>query len=121
MSEDLAASHAVVESFAGVWNTRDLAQLDALVDPNYRQHHAGAPQGLDGLQAYFAQQFEQMPDLRVVLEDTVCEGDRAVARISLHFSSEGRPMQGQIIDIWRVANGKLAEHWSGDPVIDEQP
>ena len=61
-----------------------------------------------------------MPDVEARVEDRIIAGDRVVARMSL-TATHTQPLQGiaptgrrftlRTIDIWRVENGKFAEHW----------
>jgi predicted ester cyclase len=61
-----------------------------------------------------------MPDVQLRVEDRIIAGDRVVARMSFN-ATHTQPLQGiapterrftlRTIDIWRVENGKFAEHW----------
>ena len=61
-----------------------------------------------------------MPDVQLRIEDRIIAGDRVVAR-NTFLATHTQPLQGiaptgkrfglRTIDIWRVENGKLAEHW----------
>ena len=56
-----------------------------------------------------------------VVEDLIAEGDRVVGRITANGTHEGEllgiPRTGKQIrmtgmTIWRIADGKIVEHWS---------
>lgn len=60
------------------------------------------------------------PDLRVVIEDEIAEGDRVVTRGQMQGTHQGDflgiPATGKridiaYIDIWRLENGKAVENW----------
>jgi predicted ester cyclase len=60
------------------------------------------------------------PRYEVIAEDMVAEGDKVVVRASLRATHEGNcmgiPPTGKhvtvpFIAIYRIANGKIAEHW----------
>jgi len=61
-----------------------------------------------------------MPDLQLQIEDRIIAGDKVVARTS-YSATHSQPIRGiaptgkaftfRTIDIWRVENGKFAEHW----------
>lgn len=63
---------------------------------------------------------EALPDLRVSIEDQVCEGDRVCSRVVLQGTRKG-PMMGippsgkpftiHGMVIMRVSNGKIVEVW----------
>jgi len=61
------------------------------------------------------------PDLRVEIHDQVAEGDKVVTRKTFHGTHRGDfmgiPPSGagvafDVIDIVRVRNGKMTEHWN---------
>jgi predicted ester cyclase len=61
-----------------------------------------------------------MPDVEACVEDRIIAGDKVVARMTFS-ATHTQPLQGiaptgrrfslRTIDIWRVENGKFAEHW----------
>ncbi len=64
------------------------------------------------------------PDLKAVIHDQVAEGDKVVTYKTFHGTHKGEfreiPPTGKkisvdVIDIFRIANGKMVEHWT---VID---
>jgi predicted ester cyclase len=61
-----------------------------------------------------------MPDVQARVEDRIIAGDKVVARHDLFGNAyaaaaghrpTGRRFALRTIDIWRVENGKFAEHW----------
>jgi predicted ester cyclase len=59
--------------------------------------------------------------MRAEIEDEITEGDKVVARITMHGRHVGeflgKPPTGkeyatEQIHIWRVTDGKVVEHWS---------
>jgi steroid delta-isomerase-like uncharacterized protein len=55
-----------------------------------------------------------------VVEDLIAEGDKVVARITAHGTHEGelfgipatgKTMRMSAIGMWRIADGKIVEHW----------
>jgi len=99
--------------------------LDAFyetVDPNIVDHSGlpGIPQGLEGVRQWFSTLRSAFPDLRINAEDIIAEGDKVVARYGVTGTHQGEfwgigPTGKQVtfsgIDIVRVADGKLVEHW----------
>ena len=62
----------------------------------------------------------RFPDLHVTIEDLVAEGDKVAARRSyegthrgelLGIPATGKPVQMGGISIFRMALGKITEHW----------
>jgi predicted ester cyclase len=58
--------------------------------------------------------------MRAEIEDEICEGDKVVARVTMHGRHLGeflgKPTDKEFavkqIHIWLVENGKVIEHWS---------
>src|SRR5215510_4561872 len=68
----------------------------------------------------FGRILASMPDVRVNVEDCIVAGDRVVARntyVATHtqtirgIAPTGKSFTFHTIDIWRVENGRFAEHW----------
>ncbi len=92
-------------------NAQDMDALEALFDPQIVRHAMGEV-GFDKAKATTLKAFETTPTLRFVVEDVLADGDRAALRVTVH----GRPLEpGQsppmILEIFRVANGRVAEIW----------
>jgi predicted ester cyclase len=70
---------------------------------------------------YFASMLRTaLPDLQVSIEDTIAVGDRVVTRVTwqgtqlgplLGADPTGKRMRFTGIDIARVVDGRIAEHW----------
>jgi steroid delta-isomerase-like uncharacterized protein len=68
-----------------------------------------------------------MPDLRVVVEDMIAEGDKVAVRYTLEGTHEGElfgvPPTGQRLSIKsmtveQVSDGKIREHWRITDTLD---
>jgi len=111
---------ALARRFYEIFNAANTAALDKLVSPDYIQHAPGVPPGRDGVKMYMGMFRAAFPDAHLHVEDLVAEGDRVSGRWTVHGTQKGElmgiPATGKTIqisgiDIWRVENGLLAEHW----------
>ncbi len=103
-----------------VFVKKDFTRLPQLMQQTYIQHNPLVPQGLSGFQQFFADWFKAVPDWEYHLEKLVAEGDTVWAYGVYSGTQQGEwlgiPATGKhyriyAVDIFRVENGKLAEHW----------
>ena len=106
--------------FADIMNSHDAGRFAELVSEDYVQHNPAVAPGRAGVVAFMGHWFETLSDTSVSVEDAFAAGDRAVGRYAYRARHTGPfvgvpPSGAEInmrsIDIWRVENGKLAEHW----------
>jgi steroid delta-isomerase-like uncharacterized protein len=106
-----------------VWNNGNLDAVDDIMTGDFVDHAAppGFPPGPAGAKQVFMMYRGAFPDFRLSLGDLVAEGDKVVARWSTQGTHQGElmgiPPTGKRvevtgIDIFRFAEGKMAEHWS---------
>ncbi|MGW1711875.1 nuclear transport factor 2 family protein [Streptomyces sp. NPDC002156] len=88
---------------------KDLSAIDTYDSPDYIQHNPITPDGPAGLKATLGAYFEQFPQSTVVPKRIVAEGD-LVAVHSNFISAPGERGQA-VVDLFRVQNGKIVEHW----------
>lgn len=110
----------LVRRFYEIFNAGSTEKLDDLMPPDYTQHAPGVPPGRDGVKMFMGMFRAAFPDAHLHIEDLVAEGDRVSGRWTVHGTQKGElmgiPATGKTIqisgiDIWRVENGLLAEHW----------
>ncbi len=103
-----------------VFNGGDLDALGEIVADDLIEHQAGAQSGLEGLKSLIAGLREPFPDLRLEIQATASDGEIVWARIRARGTNTGplygRPPTGRsmditVIDIARVVDGRLVEHW----------
>jgi epsilon-lactone hydrolase len=102
----------VVEAFETLFNRRDYVGAEAFWSPDYIQHSAHIAPGRSGL-------FDLVKTLPVELryEHQLVVGDGDHVMLHGRFSNQGQPANWVVVDIVRIADGKLAEHW--DVIQDE--
>ena len=119
-------SKALVRRFYEAIDAGDLAAMDEIVAEDYVNHHPppfpGLADGREGLKQAFQIFWDATPGHHVI-EDQIAEGDKVVTRLTAHGHHErdlpgpipatGRELHMPAVAIHRIADGKLAEHWSG--------
>jgi predicted ester cyclase len=97
--------------------------LDELIHPDFVNHEAPPdnPQGPEGLKETVSWLRGLWGPMRAEIEDEICEGDKVVARVTMHGrhlgeflgkAPTGKEYSVEHIHIWRLEEGKVIEHWS---------
>lgn len=102
---------------------KDLSIIEDYVAENSIDHTPflpNQPQGPEGTRQVYSKVFEAFPDLQVNVEDQIAEGDKVVNRITMTGTHKGEFMgipptgkkgTAKLIDIVRIADGKVVERW----------
>jgi steroid delta-isomerase-like uncharacterized protein len=114
---------AIVERFWKVWEEGNIDLVDELLAADHVNHNPATPDqpaGAEGVREVVSMFRSAMPDLKVVIEDMIAEGDKVLVRYTLEGTHEGElfgvPPTGRRLSIKsmaveRVSEGKLREHW----------
>ncbi len=105
-----------------VINQGNLDALDELIDPGAVDHAAppGFPTGREGAKQFVTMMSSAFPDLYLTIEEMVAEGDKVAMRSSwsgthrgefMGIPATGKQVTVSQIDISRVADGRMVEHW----------
>jgi predicted SnoaL-like aldol condensation-catalyzing enzyme len=95
-----------LEAFDAAFNKRDETAYDRFWAPDYIQHSAYVAPGRSGLKQLIA----SVPtDMRYEPGLAVANGDYVM--IHGRFTNVGQPKAWVVVDILRIENGLLAEHW----------
>ena len=112
--------HALVQHFVDMINNHDVSTMPEHTAAGHIDHNPGVADGIEANRAFWTQVFAAFPDLKVVVHDVIAEQDRVAGRFEytathqgtfLGIPATGRTVNFQSIDIWRVEDGLLAEHW----------
>jgi steroid delta-isomerase-like uncharacterized protein len=126
-SSDTNSNKDVVRSYLAAMSARDFDAAVALAAPDLVNHSAiPEAQGSEGLRRILAKLLKAMPDLTMTCEDIIAEGDKVVCRVRVRgtqtgplemtrmpLPATGRETSTEQIHVFRVAGGKLVEHWAG--------
>ena len=85
-------SKAVMRRFWEVWEQGNIDLLDELLAREYINHTLATPDlppGPEGVKEVVSMFHSAMPDLRVVVEDMIAEGDKVATRYTLEGTHEG--------------------------------
>jgi predicted SnoaL-like aldol condensation-catalyzing enzyme len=113
----LEANKKAVQAFYDfVINKKDFESASRYMGSRYKQHNPLVADGPEGLKAFIEFLKTNFPDARSEIKRVFADGDYVI----LHVHSIRPPhMRGRaIIEIFRLDNGKIDEHWD---VIQEIP
>ena len=107
---------------------KKLEVLDEIMSPDIVDHAPFPDQapGLEGFKGVFALVLSAFPDYQSTVEDQIAEGDQVVTRFTsggthqgefLGIAPTGNRVRVTGIDIDRVVEGKIVEHWSEADVL----
>lgn len=99
-------------------NRKDADAALAYVGPEYIQHNPNAADGPEGFRKFVQFLRERYPQSRSEIKRVLSDGDYVI----LHVHAVRQPGErgNAIIDIFRLQNGKIVEHWDAVQPIPEQ-
>lgn len=116
-SEAEQRNHAlVIGLFEDVLNPLDSGAVDRFVAPDYIQHSRLAEPGRDGLKAFLDWARSATPGAVHDIKRSFVEDDH----VTVHYHVRRTPNDPglAVMDIFRIENGLIAEHWD---VVQEIP
>jgi predicted SnoaL-like aldol condensation-catalyzing enzyme len=128
---DAQGTASILDRYAAALGAHDMVAFADLFAEDYTNHQVSAATGPPppgapamspkrGSVAFFAARLAGMPDLKVTIEAAVITADKVAASFvytGTHggpyfgIAPTGRPLRFTSCDIFRIQNGKLAEHW----------
>ena len=126
--ENKALIRRFVEEAQSSGKDAALATIDEMMSPDFVERSGvfpSFPTTRDGMKQLFTMLHEAFPDLRTTIHDQIAEGDKVVTRKTFHGTHQGELMgilptgkevAFDVIDILRIADGKLIDHWA---VVDQ--
>jgi predicted SnoaL-like aldol condensation-catalyzing enzyme len=116
---DLEANKkTVLEFYEAGLNKKDFEAASKYFGPKYIQHNPGAPDGAEGFKSFLAFLRDKFPNSHSEIKKVFAEGDFVILHV--HAVREPGTRGRAIIDIFRLENGKIVEHWDVAQDIPEK-
>jgi predicted SnoaL-like aldol condensation-catalyzing enzyme len=108
----------VVEFYEKALNQKDFEAASRYLGPRYTQHNPGAADGPEGLKAFIQFLRDKFPASRSEIKRVFADGDYVIVHV--HAMREPATRGRAIIDIFKLENGKIVEHWDVAQDIPEK-
>ena len=104
-----ANRQAVLAFYDKGLNQKDADAALAYVGDRYTQHNPNAQDGPEGFRKFIAFLREKFPNSHSEIKRSFVDGDYVILHV--HAVREPGTRGNAIIDIFRLENGKVVEHW----------
>ena len=113
----------IVRFVEELFNRGNMGIVGEIFAPDFierEQLPPGIPIGREGVKVLTTMLRSAFPDFKATIDDILAEGDKVVIRMTWSGTQKGEfmgiPATGKrvsfgVIDIIRITNGKLVEHW----------
>jgi predicted SnoaL-like aldol condensation-catalyzing enzyme len=107
--QEQANLQLVLDMFAAVLNPMDSAAVDRFISAGYIQHNQAAEPGREGLKRFLDMIRAATPEAVHDVKRAFVDGDH----VTVHYHVRRWPgdLGWAVIDIFRIEDGMIAEHW----------
>ncbi|MDE7553269.1 MULTISPECIES: nuclear transport factor 2 family protein [Bacillus] len=106
----------VVDFYNEVFNKHNIDIIPKYVSEDYKQHNPFVADGRKAFMDFFKEDFVKNPNSSAEIKRVVAEGDTVALHVHSRTNSQDKGVA--IVDIFRIKDGKIVEHWD---VIQEIP
>jgi predicted SnoaL-like aldol condensation-catalyzing enzyme len=99
----------VLDFYHKLIGEKDFEAARPYMGSEYRQHAPYAADGHEGVAEWVRKFKESFPEHHYEVKKVIAEGDYVV--LHLHGKSGLHPYGESVVDIFRIENGKVVEHW----------
>lgn len=108
-AQEDANKKLVVTFYQRFFGDKDITAADQYLAPSYIQHNPFAATGREAVKKFFTPFFANpaIPKSKIDIRRVAADGNL----VWLHIRSKTTGSERAVVDIFRVQNGKIAEHW----------
>jgi predicted SnoaL-like aldol condensation-catalyzing enzyme len=107
--QEEANKKVAIDMYNASLNGKDWEKTLKFIGPTYKQHNLGAPDGIEGFKAHIENLKKNFPQNHGDIKHVMASGDLVALHIHVKRKPEDRGMA--IVDIFRIKDGKVVEHW----------
>ncbi len=104
-----ANKKTVTAFYEAAINRKDFAAAQQYMGARYTQHNPNAANGPEGLRKFLDFLREKYPQSHSEIKRVFADGDYVILHV--HAVREPNTAGSAIVDIFRLENGKIVEHW----------
>ncbi|QQO22355.1 nuclear transport factor 2 family protein [Bradyrhizobium diazoefficiens] len=104
-----ANKRTVLAFYDAALRQSDFAAAAVHFGPRYIQHNPMISDGIDGFRSFLHELKQQFPELCSDIKRVFADGDFVILHV--HARRQPGDLGLAIVDIFRLENGKIVEHW----------
>lgn len=124
------ANKNIIVELTKAFNQRNLTAIDKLVAKDIIEHRQGAGQGVEATKGFLMALQTAFPDFKTTLNQIVAEGDKVIVFTNTTGTHKGpfvfapgtqptgKVLSFQTADLYRIEDGKIAEHQDVIEIMD---
>lgn len=116
-AKEEANRKVVLEFYEKGLNQKDADAAIALMGNRYVQHNPNAADGPEGFRKFIGFLKEKFPSSKSEIKRSFVDGDYVILHV--HAVREPGTRGSAIVDIFKLENGKIVEHWDAVQPIPE--
>lgn len=120
--QELANATLITDFVQNLMNNHNFDYiLERYNDSSYVQHNRNLPDKITGLVGFLKEFVEDYPDYTYDVKHIYVDGDYVIfhSHATLKKDDRGNDKKGMnIIDIWRLEDGRIVEHWDSIQALD---
>lgn len=113
--EEQRNKETVLSFYRSVIKDREFHRVNEWMDHTYKQHKPGLGDGPEPVIEFVKNEAKRNPTHQVNIKSCFADGDFVVLHV--HIVLEPLERDRAVMDIFRVKNGRLLEHWDVDQEI----
>lgn len=117
-SREEANRRLVLQVYEHVLKPLDSSRVDEFFARDYIQHNPMAATGADGLKAFLDWARAGSPRAEHHVKRVFVDGDYVIAHVHVIINPGERG--NAVVDIFRIADGRIAEHWDAAQPVPAQ-
>ena len=118
-AREKANKAAVLAFYDAALNKLDFEAAAKYLGPTYKQHNPTAADGAEGLKGFLAYLKTNFPQTHSEVTMAFADGDYVILRV--HAVRTPGTLGNAIVDIFRLQDGKVVEHWDSVQPIPDKP